>query len=199
MSTLVIKKWNADACDLDSQGTRINIEGREAGLLAWLLHLVQIEPITRFRVTVERADLERTSLSGKEHIFVPLENISHCHYGYHKPWKKAIAVGFLVWWIMSFLLPLLAVAMTSDPSSIGSIGARLLTGVIALIFASAAGLVYYLLTKSFLIGLVTHSGHEYALCFKRSIIENQQIDADEAAYVTEMLDFLCNERRRSRV
>lgn len=194
MAVLVITNWKAGDKPLDAQGTRVLIEGRNGGLLAWLLHLVQIEPLTRLRITSERAELERASLSGKEHHFVPLENICHCYYGYHKPWRKALVLLIVSWWLFTVLFPLVAAIVSRDPRAFSGTS-TLLGGVLAAIVALGISVAYYLLTKSFLLAFVTESGHSYQVIFRRSIIENQKIDAEEAAYVTEILDYLCDTRR----
>lgn len=198
MAALVITNWKAGDKALDAQGTRVLIEGRNGGLVAWLLHLVQIEPATRLRITAERAELETASLSGKEHLFVPLENICHCFYGYHKPWRKALLLLVASWWMLTWIFPLVA-AIVSRDVRIYSGTSTVLGGVLAAIVALGIAVAYYLLTKSFLLSFVTRSGRTYQLLFRRSIIENQKIDAEEAAYVTEILDYLCDSRRRPQV
>jgi hypothetical protein len=196
MSVLVIKKWQAAEIQVNEAGHRIAIEGRQGGLLSWVLHQFKIEPVTKLLVTAERLDLERTSLSGKEHIFVPLEHICHSHYGYHKPWKQALIIWFLCWWLFAaFLLPLAGFVLSTQQHING--GSTLLNSFIAFLIATVTAFLYYTFTKSFLIGIETESGRPFALRFKRSLIENQQIDAEEAAYVAELLDFLCDARRNA--
>ena len=194
MSALVIRNWKANESAINDRGHRILIEGREGGLLTWLLQLVRIEPVTRLHVSAERLELEKSSLSGKEHVFVPLEHVCHCYYGYHKPWKNALLIWFLNWYLLSMVLPILAALITSDRHEMGG-SSMLFSRTLAFLFATGLAFLYYILSKSFLIGIETESGKKYELCFRRSLIENQQIDADEAAYVAELLDFLCDARR----
>lgn len=196
MSVLVIKKWQAAETALNEAGHRIAIEGREGGLLSWVLHQFKIEPVTKLLVTAERLDLETTSLSGKEHLFVPLEHICHSHYGYYKPWKKALTVWFLCWLLFAaYLLPLASFLLSTQHLHNG--GPTLVNSFLAFLIATVVAFLYYTFTKSFLIGIVMMSGDGRKVHFKRSLIENQQIDADEAAYVAELLDFLCDARRNA--
>ncbi len=190
---LVIKRWRAHETATEEGGFHILIEGRGGGLVSWLLHLVQIEPLTRFAVTSERVELEEASLSGKTKHCIPLEHVSYVFYGYYKPWKQALAVLLVGWWLMSFLLPLLASLITRDPRT--GLSGLLLGTVLSFVFALIAAVIYYILSKSFVIGFDTESGKVFALRFKRSLIENQEINSDEAAYVAELLDYLCDTSR----
>ena len=63
----------------------VHIVARKAGLIAWLMTLLKIDPTTDFRVFADRIEFDEGSLSGKLHTTIPLSSVSISSCGHTKP------------------------------------------------------------------------------------------------------------------
>ena len=86
---LVLKKWHASQTP-NSNGDYVHLVGRQAGLLAWLLSTMGIDPTTEVQVKDNMIIFTTSSLSGREKRVIPIKSISSAYYGYEKPWKEAL-------------------------------------------------------------------------------------------------------------
>lgn len=92
---LVLKKWYA-AKTLNSDGNYVHLVGREAGLFAWLLSLVGVDPTTEIEIKGNLIVFTSGSLAGKQKRVIPIKSICSAYYGYQKPWQKALLLGMLL-------------------------------------------------------------------------------------------------------
>lgn len=178
MATLVLKKWAAETTPVDQDGNYIVISGRESGLLAWFLACVGIDPTTTMKVSQKRIEFKSSSLSGTSNRMLLPQGVSSTYYGYHKPWKKALGLFIVFLWLFGSLIGSLA----------SSVGPRNL--VLGIVFSVATSLfislLYYFLNRTLMIGIVENSGLVNGIMFKRSVIENINIDERQARYVCEL-------------
>lgn len=181
MGTIVLKSWRANKGP-DSKGYFISINGREGGLIAWFLALVKIDPTTTLKVNMNRVEFIVASLAGTDNRLIPLNNISSTYYGYHKPWKIALGI------ILTF------VGLGSAAAQSGGFVAGLFTVLIGI----AIALVYYFLNRSLTIGIVEISGVVSGIAFKRSVIENIDVDENQAKYACDLIQALV-ERKQQKV
>ncbi|MGM9515298.1 hypothetical protein ACS5PK_13660 [Roseateles sp. DB2] len=188
MSALVIKAWRADTKPVDGQNTFVSITGREGGLIAWLLSLMGVDPTTTIRVGLERVEFSSASLAGTESRMVPLQSVCSTYYGYHKPWKAAASVIALFAFLgFSFAAP------SSHTSGEGfSLTTLALTTGLGTVFA----LLYYFLNRTLTLGFVEHSGAVCAIRFKRSVIENVDINEEQARSVCTIVQRLIEAKEK---
>ena len=190
MRTLVIQEWKASNQPIDDEGNYVRITGREAGIFGWLLDVMKLDGATTVQLSGHYLTFSAASLSGSENRYIPVGNICSCYFGYYKPWKPAIAI-FLVCSLF-FGLPagifrlLIGAAQGSPEIVVGAFFMTLFSTALTLV---APGLYYYL-NKSLTLGFVEHSGVVSSIRFKRSIIENVDIDESSARYVCEVARFL---------
>jgi len=164
MSALVIKEWKTDTKPIDDKNNFISITGRPSGLIAWILSLMGVDPTTRILVGVDRVEFTANSLAGTESRMLPLQGICSTYYGYHKPWKQALSYFSIGFFIAYFLM-----------------AAQLFTPALLVIFAGAViGLVYYFLNRELTLGFVENSGVISGIRFKRSVIENIDVNEEQA-------------------
>lgn len=104
---LVIKKWYASKT-ANQDGNYVHLVGREAGLFAWLLSLVGIDPTTEIEIKEKLIVFTAGSLSGKQKRVIPIQSVCSAYYGYVKPWQMAVALGLL-------LLPVLLLGLIVGP------------------------------------------------------------------------------------
>lgn len=177
---LVIKEWKAANESVDADGNYVTITGRQGGLIAWLLALMKVDPITSIKVSPERVEFVTSSLSGTEHRMIPILSVCSTYFGYYKPWKSALA--FFI--VLSFIAVQIAIIAKSG---LGAFVAFMLGIVIAL--------VYYYLSRTLTLGIVEHSGVVSGIKFKRSVIEGVEIDPKQGAYICKIVQFLIEARR----
>jgi len=189
MSVLVLKSWLADTRPVDTENNYVSISGRRGGLLGWLFSLAKIDPTTKLKVGSERIEISVASLAGTETRLIPLESISSAYYGYHKPWKKAVAI------VVAFFFFGLSFAGRS-----GHLGLLESDDFKNVMVATAIGvilaLIYYFLNRTLTLGLVENSGIINGIQFKRSIIENKDINEKQAASVSVIIQKLVEARLR---
>lgn len=188
MSALVIKSWRADSKPVDDKNNHIRIVGRNGGLIAWLLSLMGIDPTTTILVGPERIEFSSASLAGTESRLIPMQNVCSTYYGYHKPWKAgALIVAF-------FLLGgLSAGASVAEAGSPGSAFTILFTAVVV---GLAFALLYYFLNRTLTLGFVELSGVVCGIRFKRSAIENVDVDQVQAKAVCTIVQQLIEAKSR---
>lgn len=92
---LVIKKWSASRTP-DANGNYVHLVGREAGLFAWLLSLLGIDPTTEIEIKDKLIVFTQGSLSGKQKRVIPMQSVCSAYYGYIKPWQAAVVLGVLL-------------------------------------------------------------------------------------------------------
>ena len=167
MSTLVIKDWQAETKPVDEKNNFVSITGREGGLFAWILSRMGIDPTTTILVGPERIEFSSSSLAGTESRLIPLQGVCSSYYGYHKPWKVAASI------IFGGLI--LGTGISKD----GSFSSFMVIFSIGVIIA----LIYYFLNRTLTLGFVEHSGVVNGIKFKRSVIENVDINQEQAKAV----------------
>ncbi|MFZ6742327.1 hypothetical protein ACO0LC_03795 [Undibacterium sp. JH2W] len=164
MSALVIKEWKVGTKAIDDKNNFISITGRQSGLIAWILSLMGVDPTTRILVGLDRVEFTSNSLAGTESRMLPLQGICSTYYGYHKPWKKALSFFAIAFFIASSLMK-----------------EQLFTPAVVVFLAGALiGLVYYFLNRELTMGFVENSGFINGIRFKRSVIENIDVNEEQA-------------------
>jgi hypothetical protein len=184
MGALVIKAWRADAASVDEMSNHVKIAGRQGGLIAWALSLLGIDPTTTVQVDSERIKFSNASLAGSESRLIPLQSICSTYYGYHKPWKTAFM------FVLLFIF--LGATLGSGAAESGSAAGALATLVVTTAIGVVVALAYYFLNRTLTLGFVEISGAVSGIRFKRSVIENVDINEEQAksvcAVVQQLID-----------
>ena len=193
MSTYVIKSWRASDRP-DAQNNFVSITGRRKGLTSWLLSVFGIDPTVSITVSENRIEFAEGSLSGNVRRLIPFSGVCSTLYGYHKPWKKALLVWLLLTPLLPFGFSLLGQSVhelhaVSDPTSpLPIILSQLLTVIITGI--------YYFLNITLTLGFVENSGIINLIEFKRSVIENKEINEAQVGYVCQVIQYLIEAKLR---
>jgi hypothetical protein len=188
MSALVIKAWKAEGKPIDDKNNYVNITGRESGLIAWVQSLVGVDPTTTIRVGMDRVEFSSSSLAGTQSRLIPLQSICSTYYGYHKPWKAS--VGILA--IFLFFGTSIASAFAEGGSRSGEASVFLGAGVVGFVFAA----IYYFLNRTLTLGFVEVSGVISGIHFKRSVIENIDVNEAQAKSVCTIVQRLIEAKER---
>jgi hypothetical protein len=175
MSALVIKAWQVDSKPIDRYQNFVRISGRKGGLVAWALSLMGIDPVTTIRVGLDRIEFKTASLAGIESRLIPLQSICSSYYGYHKPWKQALSI----WVAFVFVGTSIGSAMAEGRGQSAGLMPLLASAAIGLV----AALLYYFLNRTLTLGFVEASGVINGIRFKRSMIENLDINQQQAKRV----------------
>lgn len=190
----VIKKWFAEETPKD--GVYVKIEGREAGLVAWLLALFKINPTVTFEVRKDHIVFEAASLSGYLRQVVPMRSLSRTYYGYEKPWKMALVIVLLstavAFSLLGFLKePLINIVyrMIGDGFVTNMMwrfgGFFIFLGALAL--GVFAGRWFYENEQGISLGFVEISAWSSGVSFKPSFVEGQRIDEKSAERVSNII------------
>lgn len=190
MGSLVIKSWQADTKPIDDKNNHVLITGRKAGLIGWLLSLMGIDPVTKVVVGTERLEFSWASLSGIEYRLIPLQNIASTYYGYSKPWKSAIVLWFSILAAGGFV--------TFIFEQEGALGQGLLFLGWFAALGAVISVIYYVLNRRLTLGFVESSGVINAIAFKRSVVENVQIDQVQARNVSVIVQRCIEAKLRGR-
>ena len=175
MAALVLREWMAQDRPVDAAGHYIVITGRESGVIAWLLAVMGVDPVTTIRMSVKRVEFRSSSLSGTNNKMIPLQGVCSTYYGYHKPWKKALVLFAVLMWLF--------VTVGSMLGEAGARGLGNLTFIAGTLVSLAISLTYYLLNRTTTFGFVEYSGLVSGIKFKRSVIENIDVNEEQASYV----------------
>jgi hypothetical protein len=161
MMALVIKKWYASQTP-NGEGNYVHLVGREAGLLAWLLARLGIDPTTEVEIKDSLILFTTGSLAGKQKRIIPMSSVCSSYYAYSKPWQLALFLG-------AMLTPIFFIGLIIGP-------------------------LFYYLNKQLMVGVVENSGWVGGFAFKRSVIEGQNIDEDQAYEVIKIIRSLIEAR-----
>ena len=146
----------------------------EGGLISWFLALVGIDPITTIKNSMKRVEFRQSSLAGTSNRMIPLQGVCSIYYGYHKPWKEALGI-FVV---LAFLF-----------GSVGSAAHSSGVTVCGTLISIAMALTYYFLNRTLTLGFVENSGVISGIKFKRSVIENTDVNEEQARLVCELIKY----------
>jgi hypothetical protein len=185
MAVYVIKSWRASD-QPDQQRNFVTIIGRRQGIISWLLALFGIDPTVTIRIGEARIEFSEASLSGSVRRLIPLSSVCSSLYGYNKPWRRAVGIAFTLFWAVAVV----STEINRQPS--------LDILVVALLCSIALALLYYFLNRTLTLGFVENSGVVSAIQFKRSVVENQDINEHQAGYVCQMTQYLVERRLRSK-
>ncbi|HIV69749.1 MAG TPA: hypothetical protein H9903_02330 [Candidatus Aquabacterium excrementipullorum] len=92
---LVIKKWHASTTP-NEKGNYVHLIGREAGLFAWFLSVLGLDPTTEVEIKKDLIIFSAASLSGRTTRVIPMKSLTSAFYGYEKPWKEAVLLGLIL-------------------------------------------------------------------------------------------------------
>jgi len=168
--SIVLRRFHLN----EDPGAKVAVEitGRIAGLVAWVLTLLRLQPEFELSVTDSEFMIRSASLSGMQFTYVPLGKITATVCGYQRSiWAFAFAIYFTVVFVLNLLGGFFASSNGNEMGTYmgGAFGALILAGIAALI---------YFLSKRIVISAQTSQGH--GLRFKRSVIENVSIDLPQA-------------------
>ena len=161
----VITEWFVSEVP-NKDGEYIQIKGREGGIISFLLSRVGIDPTVSLVVDKSNIRSEIGSWSGFFRRVTPINNLCSGGYGYDKPWKKALMIGFV------------------------GILAGTISFILTLVFWMGA-FAYYFLNKEMTLELHDVGGiRSIKIDFKRSVIEGIKVDENEAARVIRIIEGL---------
>lgn len=175
----VIKYWYANN-QPDSDGNYVLIQGRREGLFSWLLSLIKIEPSVEIRVTRNEVRFSEGSFQGRSEGITPMRGICSTLYGFEKPFFKALVLCFVLGSVFTVLGFGLGQGM-------GGTGAGVFLALVGFVVALIIAAVAYFLGKVFTVGFVANSGEICWIRFKKSIIEGQEINEQQAEYVSQLM------------
>lgn len=187
MSALVLKAWKVNNKPVDADENYVVISGRRSGLISWFLSLIGIDPTTTIKVGMDRVEFHASSISGIKNRMIPLRGVCSTYYGYHKPWGKAIAIFFILILILPSISNMISLLN-------GRVQIEFAVFLISLVISLGVALIYYFLNRTLTLGFVENSGVISGIQFKRSIIENIDVDEDQARMACEITQAIIEQK-----
>ena len=184
LRTYVLKQWKVDVNPVDDEDHFVVIHGRHSGLITWFLNLMYIAASTSLLVSSSRLEFRQSSITGEEHVLIPLEKLSSSFWGYRKPWAQALGVFILCACLLNALVT--AVRFSTGISE----GTVVLSMSIGVLVCAVLAIIYYYLNQTYVWGVTEISGHVRQILFKRSVIEGQVITQTSAAYASQVIQAL---------
>jgi hypothetical protein len=169
--TLTLRQFNVES--RPSDGVYVEIIGRPAGLLGWLLTVAGLASEQRFKATANDIVLDSGGLQGRRQEMAPISGITSASVGYQKS----------LWTLLSGLAVL----------GYGLVRGFAFDSKIALVVGLVIGgalLVKYWLSKRLHVAVETNGGRFIGLSFKRSVIENVVVDFEKCSSVIDVLQQL---------
>ncbi len=179
---LVLKSWEVNESPVDREGNFIKIKGRQGGLISFFLSLAGIDPTVTVKINSQRLEFSKSSLAGGKTSFIPLPSLTSTHTGFHRPWQAALAFFIVSLFLGSFLGPVVGRLANGFLGFLVSIG--------FILFGLVFGVVYYFLNREITLGFIEGSGVGYQIDFKRSVIENIDVNENRARQVCDIVQDL---------
>jgi hypothetical protein len=174
---LVLKKFSINKA-ATGQKALIDIVGRQGGLISWFLTLIGLDTISSLKVTSTNVSLKDSSLFGQQSSVIAISSISSVHCGYRKP---------LSYFFISVICLLMGLGSAISQDSFKDSFLSLIGGL----FFAAIFFVLYFLKKTLVIYLWPRAGAPVmGLPFKRSVIENVDVDIEQAELAIEIINSL---------
>jgi hypothetical protein len=169
--TLVLKKFQVDKSIAAARN--IEIHGRTPGLMSWILTLLRVDNETSLVVNKSGVDYKTSSFFGERTVCVPIAKISSTSCGFRKPMQYLILAAI-------FFLSGSYVLLNDYSLGIFSVNA-----IIGGLF-----LLSYFLKKSIFISIQSSGAINVGMKFKRSIIENVDVNVQKAREAIHILNAL---------
>lgn len=160
MSALTLKKFHVNS-QATGQEEAVHVIGRQGGILAFLLSLMKIDPVTELKCNDERVEVTQSSFFGRQTIFIPHGAVTGIVGGFKKP--------------KSLFLTMIFVLFFGATASV-ELGAGVLLGALVI---SLILFIYYILKKEMALHVQNGGDTLWGLSFKRSVIENVAIDINK--------------------
>ncbi len=158
MSALVLKRFTVNR-DAQPGEDCVCVIGRQAGLIAFILSIMNVDPLTKLKCSDERIQVVTSSFFGQQSMTIPTAAIAGIVGGYQKP--KALLVAICLVLVASG-------AMSGGAESVIPFAVGL--GISLVLF------VAYILNKEMSLFVQNGGDHMWGLKFKRSVIENVPVD-----------------------
>ena len=169
---LVLRKFSINK---PGAPTHIEIRGRDAGAIGWLLTSMRLKDETTLHITGDQISFVRASLFGKKQQTIPIPSVASASSGYERP------IGFLIFGVFVFLIGLFS----------GS-GKGIANGIIV----AAVFVLLYVLLKKIVVSIETSGGSNIGISFARSVIENIPVDIEQAQQVVDTINREITQRQR---
>lgn len=161
---LVLRKFS-----INNLGTPTLIEicGRDAGVIGWLLTKMRLKDETELRITGDQISFIRASVFGKNNQTIPIQSVASASSGYRSP------VGFLIFGVIAIVIGLFSGSGTVIAFSV---------------IIAAICVLLYVLGKKIIVSIETSGGSDIGISFARSVIENIPVDIDQAQKVVDLIN-----------
>lgn len=153
-------------------GTYIEIIGRPAGVISWLLTVLRMEATTTFMLTSDRLTYRGTSFRGEHRTVLPLSSIESTSCGYSKP----------IGWVVAGVLAIIIGLVFDRPD----VQAESIIKIVAIVSGALFIINYFFSKKMYM--TVSAGQATVSISFKKSVIENVPVTLERAMEAISVLN-----------
>ena len=157
-ASLVLRSFDVHCTPQSPGQPLVEIVGRPAGIIAFVLTVLQLQTQTKLSTTDSGIEYEAASLFGQVKKFIPLSRVASMSAGLHKPVSYLIVAGVLFLFGVVFSM--------ESGSSIPLVAALVIAAILV---------VGYFTSKSILFEIKSNAGIEISLCFRPGVIEAHRL------------------------
>lgn len=168
--TLVLKALNIFSEGKD--GTYINIIGRPAGMISWLLTALGLETTTTLVLTSDRLTYSGASFRGEHYTVLPLPSIESTSCGYSKP----------IGWVVAGVLAIIIGLVFDRPD----VQAESIIRIVAIVLGALFIIKYFFSKKMYM--AVSAGQTTVSISFKKSVIENVPVTLERTKEAISVLN-----------
>jgi len=166
-ATLVLTKFTINE---SGTGPILEVTGRRAGLIGWLMTVVGLEPVTKLVVTDHDVSVRRAGIGGVLRYVVPLDRVASTHCGFIKP------VASLILGVLVALGGVLAFFSRNKEIGVGA----LVIGVVLII-------IYFVSTRLSL-SVESKGGMIVGLGFKSGVIQGATVGLEDVTKAVDLIN-----------
>jgi hypothetical protein len=175
LHTVVLTQFDSNPSD---PKTLLNLVGRPAGILGWLLSAMGLGSTTTMSITKDLVFIHRASMNPLRQT-IPVHSIASTHCGYSMNFMWIIAAAVVLIW---GLIGAIATAVGGREP-----GMALLIVFFTILFTALFVLAFFL-SKCLLIGVETSGGTLLGVRFKKGVIDGASIGVEQLTDVIARLN-----------
>ena len=161
--SMVVKNWKATGARRNAPPPAVNIQGRPAGPIYYLLRMFMIDSSCGLTIDSKNLILEKSNATGFARTYVRISDVTSASYGYKKPWLAALVLAGVFIYFASFL--------------------GLAWYFTALIYVAGIflALVFYIFSQNMYISFRESGDQDHLIVFRNSLGNRKSIDDKKLA------------------
>ncbi|MEQ8349949.1 MAG: hypothetical protein RH862_00595 [Leptospiraceae bacterium] len=160
---MVAKNWKVTGSKRSSRSPLVDIQGRPAGPIYYLLRMFMIESSCGLTIDSKNIIVEESNATGFTRTYVSIADVTSASYGFKKPWLAALIIAGIFFSIGSWI------GLAWYYSGIIYVGGILIA------------LAYYIFSQNMYVSFNESGEQEHTIVFQNSLVDRNTIDEKKLA------------------